>query len=303
MRTHFKKCLVLLALSGAALLFPTWYTISTCRCCLWTANQLCEQRPDLDPHGWYKFTAWGAFHIGQARRGAQERKSWEFEDVRALRIRLGLFLKGITLDVVRAKSEWHMVVEPYAWLNVAPAITAWLLWLLWCASRRFASGRSAPGQEANRHADPNELVHRAGITRRQRIALMVLVPPLVGGAMLVLSMPAFISTGAIPFLQVVPVALLLAFLFGVPPSLLFALIMEVAFTRRLDPRRWAAPLLATALGATTGVGVGAFVVRVFRGGQTGGIRVFLVAAGAAAGLVVALAIRAGTPPASSERRG
>jgi hypothetical protein len=294
MRTAVKKLLILLALSGAAFLFPTCSTITTCRCCLWTANQLCEQRPEMDPQGWYEFSAWGPIHIGHARRGTQERRAWEFEDVGALRFRFGLFLQGITLDVLQAKPEWHMVLEGWAWLNLVPAIAAWLLWLWW-ASRRPRPARCAPGKPANQGNPSDDLQPPAGMTRWRRIGVMALGPPVVSGAMLVLFMPAFVSTKAgTPFLQVVPVALLLALLFGVPPSALFAVVMEVAFARGLDPRRWPAALLATGLGGTTGVALGEFVANAFHGMQTGGIRMFLVAAGATAGLVVALAIRAGS---------
>jgi len=303
MRRPARPFLVLLALSGVALLFPTCSTITTCRCCLWTANQACHDLPEQDPQGWYEYTTRGDIHIGHARRGAQARGAWEMEDVSAGRFRFGLFLRGITLDVVRAGPEWHMVVEFYAWLNLVPALAAWLVWLLWSGSRRRASEMAAQGQSADQHPQSVGTAQRAGMTRRHRIGVMVLAPPVIGGSMLLLWMPFFIRTqGTIPFLEVVPVAFLLAFVLATPPSIVFAAIMEFAFAKGLDARRWPALLLATGLGTMAGVGLGAFIARAFRASQTGGIRAFLVVAGSTAGLAVALAIRAGSPSTLEHRR-
>jgi hypothetical protein len=300
MRTPVREFIVLVALAGVALLFPTCSTITTCRCCLWTAHQACDRRPVLDPQGWYAYAARGDMFIGNARRGSQARDAWEMENVGALRLRFGLFLRGITLDVIRARPEWHMVVEFYTWLNLVPAVAAWLVWLLWSASRRRVA---AAGQRTDNHLASEDTVERAGMTRRHRLGVMVLAPPVIGGSMLLLWMPFFFSTqGRIPFLEVVPVAFLLAFVLAVPPSIVFAAIMEFAFAKGLDARRWPALLLATGFETMAGVGLGAFIARAFRASQTGGIRAFLVVAGSTAGLAVALAIRAGSPPSTPEGR-
>lgn len=88
------------------------------------------------------------------------------------------------------------------------------------------------------------------MTRAARISIELLAPPLLGASPFLLMA---IVTGAF---ALIPVILLVAYLVAGLPSVVFALVLELAFWRGLEPRRPGAILLAGGLGLCAGIAIG-----------------------------------------------
>lgn len=124
------------------------------------------------------------------------------------------------------------------------------------------------------------------MTRRTRILLELLGPAPVATLTAAL-IAAFASPRALAdpkFLGGVLVVLGFAYVLAAIPSVLFALGMEFAFSRGLDPASWGAVLLAAGLGFLSGGGIG----WTFRGD---GWLSALTPLGAFAGAIVGLLVR------------
>jgi len=104
------------------------------------------------------------------------------------------------------------------------------------------------------------VARRLRSTRRRRIAMELLLPPLVATVLAaliaVLHDPREIPT--IPwsgFLGGVLAVLVVAYIVASIPSALFTIVMEVAFAKGLSPGSWAAVALAAGLGLLSGAGI------------------------------------------------
>lgn len=127
------------------------------------------------------------------------------------------------------------------------------------------------------------------MTRRRRIAIELLGPPLVATVLAALFAVAR-EPGTIPgwqFLGGMLVVLAGAYVVAGIPSVLFTSAMEVAFAKRLDPASWRTVPLAAGLGLLSGMGIlgfnpsyGAFVGMAILGLASGAILGLLVRAGA-----------------------
>lgn len=100
------------------------------------------------------------------------------------------------------------------------------------------------------------------LTRKQRIAVEVLGPPLLGfilfyGVLLLPSLGAAINGGHVSFwdsrtLVNFGFGLLAAYVFAGVPSILYMIVMEWRFGRGLNPRSWRSVFLSSLLGAISG---------------------------------------------------
>lgn len=135
------------------------------------------------------------------------------------------------------------------------------------------------------------MARRLRSTRRRRIAIEFLLPPLVATVLAaliaVLRDPREIPT--IPwseFLGGVLAVLVVAYVVASIPSALFTIVMEVAFAKGLSPGSWAVVALAAGLGLLSGAGIVGFdpSYGAFNG---------LVILGVATGTIVGLLVRAG----------
>lgn len=88
------------------------------------------------------------------------------------------------------------------------------------------------------------------MTRAARISIELLAPPLLGASPFLL-MAVFTGTFGL-----IPVILLVAYLVAILPSVVFTLLLELAFWRGLGPRRPGAILLAGGLGLCAGIAIG-----------------------------------------------
>jgi hypothetical protein len=128
-------------------------------------------------------------------------------------------------------------------------------------------------------------------TRRRRIAIELLLPPLVATVLAaliaILRDPREIPT--IPwsgFLGGGLVLLAVAYVVASIPSALFTLVMEVAFAKGLSPGSWATVALAAGLGLLCGAAIVGF-------DPSYGAFDGLVGLGVATGAIVGLLVRAG----------
>jgi hypothetical protein len=123
--THYVKwfritSFPLLMLVGSFI--PTATTLTTCRCCLFTAA--CGLLP---VHGYYDVADRG----GVSRTGVYNKPnevSWsdyKYEKVHVRRTRYGWPLRFMTVDEIDDGSEWHRVFEGWFWFNL------FFLFLLW----------------------------------------------------------------------------------------------------------------------------------------------------------------------------
>jgi hypothetical protein len=86
---------------------------------------------------------------------------------------------------------------------------------------------------------------------RVRITAEILSPPLV--AVFVYSLVVFTFTRDAVAIQAFPLMLLFAYIFAGIPSIVFAIVMEIAFRRGLKVRSWRTVLLASGLGLVSGI--------------------------------------------------
>jgi hypothetical protein len=116
---------------------PSWTTLTTCRCCLWTSA--CAIFP---AQGSYRVVDHGgAVYSGIYNKA--DHQTWQeyrYEDVSVRRIRFGWPLKAITIDTVGDGSEWHRVFESCFWDNL---FVLFLLWLLIQPVLTFVAGKLA----------------------------------------------------------------------------------------------------------------------------------------------------------------
>jgi hypothetical protein len=125
------------------------------------------------------------------------------------------------------------------------------------------------------------------VTRRRRILVELLGPPLVATLLSALVAIAR-GRGEIPdgFFGGALVVLAVAYVVAGIPSVLFTIVMEVAFAKGLDPSSWGTVPLAAGLGLLSGMGIvgfdpsyGAFEGLAIVGLSTGAILGLLVMAG------------------------
>lgn len=139
------------------------------------------------------------------------------------------------------------------------------------------------------------------MTRRRRIAIELLGPPLVATVLSAL-VALLREPGAIPtipaweFLGGVLALLAVAYLFAGIPSVLFTVVMEVAFAKGLDPASWRTVPLAAGLGLLSGMGMVGFDPSY---GAFDGLAILGLATGAILGWVVRAGARVTAVPARS----
>lgn len=133
------------------------------------------------------------------------------------------------------------------------------------------------------------------MTRKKRIALELLGPPVLGVVFLVGL--AFVSqlftasgvAGKSSWRELLFVVAY-AYLFAGIPSMVFAAVMELAFSRGMKPSSWRSVALAALLGGAAGVAMGLFITGGEISGQAlraGGIFAYVgVAAGLTLGVVI-----------------
>jgi hypothetical protein len=132
------------------------------------------------------------------------------------------------------------------------------------------------------------------LTRRRRIVIELLGPPLVATVLAAL-IALLREPGAIPtipkweFLGGVLAVLAAAYVVAGIPSALFTIVMEVAFAKGLDPASWRTVPLAAGLGLLSGMGIVGF-------NPSYGAFVGLAILGLATGATIGLVVRAGARP-------
>lgn len=126
------------------------------------------------------------------------------------------------------------------------------------------------------------------MSRRARVALELLAPAAIASLLFAIGAAAA-GLDAAP-LRALPFLLVFAYLFAAIPSLLFAVAMEVAFSRGLDPSSWRAVRLAALLGFLSG----AAIALPFGARNALPSLALFSALGAAAGALVGLLVRAGS---------
>ncbi len=103
------------------------------------------------------------------------------------------------------------------------------------------------------------------MTRRKRIALELLGPPLLGAALVVLLQggaalgEVVMKDGSwqsiLPILSMVPIVVLFAYAMTMIQSILYTVVMEWRFARGLDPRSWNSVGLSSLLGFASGAAI------------------------------------------------
>lgn len=150
-------CLLFLnSLMVASLSFPSKSHITTCRCCLFSVRQACglagpRVPTELPSNGFYYFstvadeTYAGVYASGIYGVNQFGSNKFAFEDISADRTRFGWPLRAITLDAVPQKSEWHIVFEFWANVNLFVCFLGWSIVqpIVSFFRRRFGLGRSA----------------------------------------------------------------------------------------------------------------------------------------------------------------
>jgi hypothetical protein len=133
--------------------------------------------------------------------------------------------------------------------------------------------------------------------RPYRIAVEILAPPLVAWLLGVAILEHGWPTGRFTAADLRALAGLLGFAYVAAglPSLVFALLMELAFARWFEPRSGLTLVLATGLGGLAGVAVSLIL-------REAGVLQFLVILGLAAGAVVGLILFAAARLGGSGRR-
>jgi hypothetical protein len=124
-----QRIVLVIALLAAVSVYPLVSTIATCRCCLWTtggkySDIFCSQsKSTAVPQGAYFYGDLSSFKAGHNDNTTDETK-----DYRWLRVRLGVPLQAITIDVARDMAEWHMYLEGWFWVNLVLWFALWILY-------------------------------------------------------------------------------------------------------------------------------------------------------------------------------
>lgn len=126
--------LLLLTLVMATSLFlPEHSHIVTSRCALFTVDEVCEHGPfKLPSEGFYYFSGNSGLYAGiyaSGNKGLNKAgfDKFGFENIEADRTRFGWPVRGITLDALPQKFEWHIIYEPYAFGNPFVWFLGWLI--------------------------------------------------------------------------------------------------------------------------------------------------------------------------------
>ncbi len=129
------RLLLLVLLLAMGVCLPRSSSINTCRCCLFTLDQVCERGSlRLPPKGAYRFSSYDGWHFGVYAQGEKEifeaGKFWfdkfGVADVQVTRTRFGWPLHAITRDAISQEHEWHIVVEAYLAMNLLIGFLGWL---------------------------------------------------------------------------------------------------------------------------------------------------------------------------------
>jgi hypothetical protein len=113
---------LLVTLLVVGVFVPAFSELTTCRCCLFTANKVCMDMTLMSRRGlswpvgrWeagrYSYSEAGSFVAGLYDRPGKGFPDYEYAHVRAERVRFGYPIKWATLDRVKPGTEWHLVAE------------------------------------------------------------------------------------------------------------------------------------------------------------------------------------------------
>ena len=127
--------LLLILMMATSLSLPEHSHIVTCRCCLFTVDEVCGHGPmsatELPSKGSYYSSTGSSTHAGVYASGDKGLTKYgldklAFENIEAERTRFGWPVQAITRDVVRQEPEWHIVFEGWAAVNLVLSFMAWL---------------------------------------------------------------------------------------------------------------------------------------------------------------------------------
>lgn len=125
--------LLLILMMATSLCLPERSHIATSRCSLFTVDEVCEHGPfKLPTEGFYYFSGNSGLYAGiyaSGNKGLNKAgfDKFGFENIEADRTRFGWPVRGITLDALPQKFEWHIIYEPYAFGNPFVWFLGWLI--------------------------------------------------------------------------------------------------------------------------------------------------------------------------------